>query len=73
MSFQKGQTVYSGAQKGIVLRKQGPHAIQVATWRVRLVMAGTFPDKPIGESEQRCIETWPIRCVSLENQQQKEK
>jgi len=66
VSFYRGQTVYSGSQSGIVLRKQGAHGLLVRTQREKLIMAGTFPDKPIGSSVQWVQETWPLRCVTLE-------
>lgn len=64
--FYKGQQVRSGQQTGIVLRMFGNKAVQVSTKRVRLVMAGTFPDKPIGETVQYVKETWPVSSVTTE-------
>lgn len=66
VNIAKGQVVYSGRQMGRVIRKMGPHAVAVLTERDKLIMAGTFPDRPIGTQRRLVKEVWPLRCVSLE-------
>lgn len=64
--YSKGQQVKRGEAIGTIVDRLG-HVLQVLVERDKLVMAGTFPDRPIGSHKVKVKEFWhDSKVVSIE-------
>ena len=61
----KGQRVINGTVVGTITGFCG-RSVRVLVERERLVMAGTFPDKPIGTEKRLVTEFWHLSKIRVE-------